>query len=272
MLKRILVPLDGSECARHAFDYALSLARAEGAEVEVCSVVYPAGILGRTPIDPLEVKEIASAKQAAEKTVDDAIAKARARGVVAEGCVELGEPAATIVTRAEEIEADTIVMGTHGRSGVKRLFMGSVAEEVLRTSPCPVVIVREKVSFEGAEPSPKRIDDKEFVYDMRLIEVAPEDYERLYGEIASFMQGPGAELAGIVDMEVFGSADARRIVIVVHFREHKDWVHAQWDSRLGEFLEEVARNSKTLEFNLYRGDRFVSDARKSTAGNRIAVS
>lgn len=266
MLKRILVPLDGSDCANHAFEYALRLAKAEGAKLDLCSVVYPAAILGRTPIDPLEVEEVAKAKAAAEKTVREAIAKAIAQGIVAEGCVEFGEPATTIVAQVSKLGADTVVMGTHGRSGFKRLFMGSIAEEVLRTSPCPVVIVREKVTLEGEKPPPKAIDGKEPVYIMRLIEVAPEDYQRLYGEIASFMQGPGAELAGLMDAEVFGSADARRIVIVAHFRTHQDWVHAQWDSRLGDFLEEIAMNSKTLEFNLYRGDRFAGSAQRSIAG------
>ena len=256
MLKRIVVPLDGSACAKHAFDYALSLAKAEGAKLDICSVIDPIGILGRTPPRPLEAVHLAAAKADAEQVVKEAVEKAVAGGIPVEGHVEFGEPAVKIVDHAKKAQADAIVMGTHGHSGLKRLFMGSVAEEVLRSSPCPVAIVREKVRIERPEAASSAIDRNAPVFVVRLIEVASEDFERLYGEIASFMQGPGAELPGLIETELFGSSDKRRVVIVAQFRSHEDWIHAQWDARLGEFLEEIVANSETLEFNLYRGDRF----------------
>ena len=256
MLKRIVVPLDGSPCAQHAFDYALRLAKAEGDTIDVCSVIDPVKILGRTPIEPFEEEPIVAAKARAEEDIKKAVEKAAAAGIAVEGHVELGEPAPTIVAHARKVEAESIVMGTHGRSGFKRLFMGSVAEEVLRTSPCPVVIVREKVSLERNGPPPPGIDRTKPVYMMRLIEVAPENFDRLYDDIAKFMQGAGNEIPGILEMEILGSEDLRRIAIVVHFRSHEDWVHAQWDARVGKLVEEVGSKSKTLEFNLFRGSHF----------------
>ncbi len=97
---------------------------------------------------------------------------------------------------------------------------------------------------------------------LRLIEVSPDDFERLYGEIASFMNGPGAELPGLIETQLFGSVDRTRIAILVHFRSHRDWVHAQWDVRLGELLEEIVTNSAAIDFNLYRTDRFPTETTK----------
>jgi nucleotide-binding universal stress UspA family protein len=62
-----------------------------------------------------------------------------------------GEPSATIVQVARETSADLIVMGTHGRTGLARVLMGSVAEDVLRTAPCPVMTVKATVPVPGEE-------------------------------------------------------------------------------------------------------------------------
>jgi nucleotide-binding universal stress UspA family protein len=256
MLKRIVVPQDGSACAKHAFDYALRLAKAEGATLEICSVIDPVDIVGWTPPSPLEEPHIAVAKTDSESVVREAVERAKAAGIPAEGHVELGSPADSILTCAKKGGSDAIVMGTHGRSGFKRLFMGSVAEEVLRSSPCPVVIVREKALIERTRAAARVTGKNVPVAVMRLIEVAPTDFERIYGEIASFMQGPGSELPGVVEAELFGSEDSTRIIIVVQFGSHEHWVRAQWDARVGELLEEIVANSQTLEFSLYRTDRF----------------
>lgn len=97
---------------------------------------------------------------------------------------------------------------------------------------------------------------------LRLIEVTPVDFERLYGEVATFMNGPGKGLPGIMETQLFGSVDRTRIAILAHFRSHRDWVRAQWDVRLGELLEEIVSNSSTLDFNLYHCDRFFATPAK----------
>ncbi len=258
MLARILVPLDGSRCAEHALQYAVGLAKAEAAKLYIYALVDPIAVLGRNPANPLEDEHIAAAKAEAERFVKLAVANAISSGLRAEGYVELGEPTNKIVAHATEIEADTIVMGTHGCSGFRRFFMGSIAEKILRSAPCPVVVVREKAAVERVAAPVVTRDSTAPVFSFRLIEVSSDDFERLYGEIASFMDGPGANLPGMVDAQLFGSIEATRIMILAQFRSHQDWVHAQWDVQLGELLEEIAANSQTLEFNLYRGDHFLA--------------
>lgn len=224
--------------------------------MNVCAVVDPIGILGHSPLNAGEKGQIESARSQAERVVQDAVKEALAAGIVAEGCVLVGEPAREIVHYAFTAAADAIVLGTHGRSGFKRLFMGSVAEAVLRTASCPVMVVREKARVVNP-PEPSRIGDGDQpVFSVRLVQLEPGDFERLYGEIASFMQGPGSELPGCLGAQVFGSEDAARILIVAEFRSHADWSRAQWDARLGELLEEIVASSTTLDYNLYRGDRF----------------
>ncbi len=273
MLKRIVVPLDGSVCAAQAFEYALGLAKAEGATLDICSLVDPLSILGRNLPSPLEEKHVASAKAQADRIVDAASAKAEAAGVAVERHVEIGDPADAIVARATRTNADAVVMGTHGRSGYRRLFMGSVAEEVLRSSPCPVVVVREKAAAAaGRQTAAAPPSDREApVCTLRLLEVSPEAYARLYREIEAFLGGPAAELPGLREARLFGSLDRTRIVILTEFRSHRDWVHAQWDVRLGKLLEELAINAETLEFNLYHSDRFDYSKRKASIGLRCAA-
>ena len=248
MLKRIFVPLDGSDCANYAYQYALRLAKAEGAALYLCSVTEPA----------------APHVTDAENVLEAAMRKATLAGVPAGKTVRNGEPRSGIVECAAEMRADVIVMGTHGRSSFKGI-VGSVAEYVLRFAPCPVVTVREPSSAARDGAVALVADESAPVCAMRLIEVSPAVFEMLYGEIASFMSGPGAELRGVVDTELLGSEDRRRIAVVAHFASRHDWVRAQWDARLGELLEEIATNSETLEFDLFRSDRFAGAAKTAAS-------
>jgi nucleotide-binding universal stress UspA family protein len=74
-------------------------------------------------------------------------------GVEAERRLEEGDPVEAILRVAEEIGADLIVMGTHGRTGLSRLFMGSVAEQVLRRAPCPVLTLKSPFAATVAAPA-----------------------------------------------------------------------------------------------------------------------
>jgi hypothetical protein len=88
---------------------------------------------------------------------------------------------------------------------------------------------------------------------VRLLEVSPGDYDRFFSDVASFIEGPGAQLEGVLRTQLLGSVDARRILIVAQFRSYRDWVRAQWDARLGKFLETIYKRARMIEFNLYRG-------------------
>jgi nucleotide-binding universal stress UspA family protein len=137
-IRKILHPTDFSEQAAAAFRLASSLAKQHGAEVVVLHVVPPPVAWGeaiaREPPDSYK-----------EELWNEYMLPIRSPepGVQVLYRMEEGIPADLIATVAEDIGCDLIVMGTHGRTGLRRLFMGSVAEQVLRTAPCPVLTIRE---------------------------------------------------------------------------------------------------------------------------------
>ncbi len=143
MFERLLVPLDGSACADKAMDVAFSLAKSEGGELVFCSVVDPMVICGTTPPSPALDLLMTDAENEARRLVTTAQQRAHAMGLKARGEMRKGVPYDEIIRAAEHAKADAIVMGTHGRTGLRRLFIGSVAESVLRNAPCPVVAVRK---------------------------------------------------------------------------------------------------------------------------------
>ncbi len=260
MRKTILVPIDGSRSSEYAFRYALRLAKAQRARLEIWSIVDVEAILGHTTALLGEKPRIVSARTSAKRLVDKALKQAKRAGVDATGSVAVGRPAGRIVARASSIGADSIVMGSHGQSGFKRLFMGSVAETILRSAACPVVIVREKTKIGSSKTVLPRFQRAAPIFVLRVLEVAPRDYERLYRDLVEFWSGPGAEIRGFVDAQLLGSRDNRRIAMLIHFRSYHDWIRAQWNPRLGQVLEEITAATQTLEFELYHGDHCVAKA------------
>lgn len=144
MYGTILVPTDGSAPARTALDRAIELARTYDATLHVVSVVDvgDAGVLSmeRAPVDDVQ----RSLRGRAERMVDDAVELAEEAGVRAESTVVLGVPHVEILDAAEEVGADLVVMGTHGRKGLKRALIGSVTERVVRQCDAPVLTVHEE--------------------------------------------------------------------------------------------------------------------------------
>jgi len=136
--RRILVPLDGSDLARLALEPVKALAAATRAEVVLFSAFWA------DPTDnPVAFTRALSVAQAtAEQLLEKEVEELVEDGVKASAFVKRGEPAGAILDAAEAIEADLIAMTTHGRSGVRRWLLGSVAERVLRASPLPVLLVR----------------------------------------------------------------------------------------------------------------------------------
>ncbi|HVS38323.1 MAG TPA: universal stress protein [Gemmataceae bacterium] len=146
-IRTILVPTDFSERSGHAFRLACSLARDHGARVVVLYVQRPDVVCvaeyatyAPDPIrTPADVKEKLCARQAIDPDV------------VVECRVAEGDPAAAIVHAAKELDADLIVMGTHGRRGLARLLLGSVADAVCRKSPCPMLKLKPPFPVPAAE-------------------------------------------------------------------------------------------------------------------------
>lgn len=152
MYSRILVPLDGSECAGSALDAAISLARVTGAQLQPLYVIDIPVIAYEVPgFDPSIARD--ACIEQSRIVCNDAQARITGEGLKGTPCsveVELGaEDVAQCIERvAADWHADLIVMGTHGRRGLRRLMLGSVAERVLRLAHCPVLLVplREAVS------------------------------------------------------------------------------------------------------------------------------
>lgn len=137
MAKRILLPVDGSPQSEAAAEFAAD--EWPDAELHALYVIDPveAGYAaGRVPAAGEQWYE--EAKDRAESFFEDA---SEAAGRDLETDTEVGRPAATIVDVAAE-DVDMIVMGSHGREGLSRILLGSVAEHVLRESPVPVTVVR----------------------------------------------------------------------------------------------------------------------------------
>ena len=142
----ILHPTDFSPSSRPAFNHALTLAREQGGElllVHVLPTVMP--MVGEGYMSPKTFDDLQRSMRAqAQKQLDRLVAKAKAARVRARGVLYEGVAADAIARAARAKRAKLIVMGTHGRTGLTRLFMGSVAERVVGTAPCPVLTVRGK--------------------------------------------------------------------------------------------------------------------------------
>jgi nucleotide-binding universal stress UspA family protein len=153
-IKRILVATDFSDCAREAIDYALSFAERVGAEVDIVHVVerpmyFEVGVAHNLQLRHDVDQWLRELKQAAAKRLDALVSELRKRNPGARSWLREGMPVEEILNAARETTADLIVIGTHGRTGLPHVLLGSVAERVVRGAPCPVLTVRPK---SGARP------------------------------------------------------------------------------------------------------------------------
>lgn len=146
MNRRIMHPSDFSAASRTAFSKAVEMAKAARAELTIVHVLSPVmPVPGDGYISPKVYDEIAASTRAwAQKQLDKRVAKARVAGVRAKGLLMDGIPHEQIVRAARAKRAGLLVMGTHGRSGLAKLFIGSVASRVVSAAPCPVLTVRGK--------------------------------------------------------------------------------------------------------------------------------
>jgi nucleotide-binding universal stress UspA family protein len=145
MYQRILVPIDGSTTSERALQEAIKLTagKAELRLVYVIEQVYPLDAEGYAYIDYEALQE--AVHSTGERTLAQAVETVRRSGTTAETALldEPGERVASVIdNEAVSWKADLIVIGTHGRSGLSRLLLGSVAEGVVRGASVPVLLVR----------------------------------------------------------------------------------------------------------------------------------
>ena len=151
--RRIIVALDGSERAEQILAYVEPLARAFGSQVRLLTALLPfeAGLLAEPPAGlgwderaaTNEALQIVDEERRGAITYVTALKdRLEANGLAVECEYPEGRPVEVIIQTAREWVADLIAMTTHGRGGIKRVLLGSVAGEVLHQAPCPVLLVR----------------------------------------------------------------------------------------------------------------------------------
>lgn len=143
-MRRILFASDFSKASTKAFATAIALAKDTHADMTILHVLVPF-----TPLVPEQYirgttleKLNADARRWAQERVATLTAKAKKGGVRASGLTTTGDPAEQIVRTARAKRVELIVLGTHGRTGLNRFFVGSVAQRVIASAQCPVVTVR----------------------------------------------------------------------------------------------------------------------------------
>jgi nucleotide-binding universal stress UspA family protein len=142
--KRILFATDFSKASAKAFEQAIEIAKDRGAELLIAHAYQPPAIvptdayLSAAMYEELDTK----LRDVAFRQLERFVGEARERGVAAKPFLLAGPAFEAISEAAKELRAGLIVMGTHGRTGAARFFLGSVASRVTSTAPCPVLTVR----------------------------------------------------------------------------------------------------------------------------------
>jgi nucleotide-binding universal stress UspA family protein len=150
MFRRIVVATDFSETAETAWAVAMDLALTHQSEVVLAHVFVDLPVYPEVAVVAVQ-RVWEEQREWVEGALGERVAAARGRGVQARWLLKTGSPTEGIVEAAREEAADLLVVGTHGRSGVSRLVIGSVAERVVRSAPCPVLIVKPQPRREAGQ-------------------------------------------------------------------------------------------------------------------------
>ncbi|HUG36014.1 MAG TPA: universal stress protein [Candidatus Limnocylindrales bacterium] len=141
---RIVVPTDFSECAESAWALAQRFAKTLGSEVVLVHVLVEAPLYGEGPWTMDHTRQVfEEARRWVTEQLDKKAAGASGNGVTVRPVLRTGTPYREIVDLATDERADLVIIGTHGRGGMSRALLGSVADRVVRLAPCPVLTVRQ---------------------------------------------------------------------------------------------------------------------------------
>jgi nucleotide-binding universal stress UspA family protein len=143
-IRRVLYATDFSAASRRAFTTAVTIAKSAGARLTIVNVLLPVvpavpqQYIDAVVLDQLEKRTQQWSTRELKKLAD----RARVAGIKATPALRSGDPVGQIIRTARTEGTDLIVVGTHGRRGLPKFFLGSVAERVVAMAPCPVVTVR----------------------------------------------------------------------------------------------------------------------------------
>ena len=145
-IKKVLFPTDLSDAAAEAQLYACALAEQFQAELHVLSVVQDVALMSPDPNIPwvIPASSLDEVRQNLESALSRVPDERWSEGRDVRRVIRIGAPYVEIVKYAEEEAIDVIVVGTHGRSGLTHLLLGSTSEKIVRKAPCPVLTVRPK--------------------------------------------------------------------------------------------------------------------------------
>ncbi|MEE9905646.1 universal stress protein [Chlorobium sp.] len=146
-IRTILCPVDFSDASKKAVRYAHEFAVSMGASMFLLNVVEPRPMAVDLSLNYIPLEE--DLEKASTEDLDALKQGLLDEGLKVESTVEIGNPADVILEKAADLDVNLIIMGSHGKKGLSRLIMGSVAETVVRKANCPVLIVKN--------------DEKEFI-------------------------------------------------------------------------------------------------------------
>ncbi len=140
MFKKILVPIDGSEHSERALEAAVQIAKKFNSKLTLLTVYSVTEVAAPSP--EFSVMAIGAARDSGEKILAKAEQKVRSETIEVETELAAGTAVDKIVNKSKEGKFDLIVMGARGLSTLKKIFIGSVSEGVIKNAPCPVLIVK----------------------------------------------------------------------------------------------------------------------------------
>jgi nucleotide-binding universal stress UspA family protein len=148
--QHFLVPIDLSAYADQALAYAIRLASTLEAHMTLLHVMQPLPMAGVDMGVTLPATYLQEVEAEVQRSMEAALARVTAAGLIGECVVLYGVPFQEIVDTAKARQVDLIIMGTHGRTGLLHVLLGSVAEKVVRLAPCSVLVVRQADQVSGA--------------------------------------------------------------------------------------------------------------------------
>ncbi|NTU68996.1 MAG: universal stress protein [Chlorobiaceae bacterium] len=139
-IKSILCPIDFSDASKNAFRYACEFAKAMGSKICLLNVVEPRPMAADMTLTYIPVEE--DLEKAAMEDLQPLVAEAKSKGIDVQADVMIGIPVEVILEQLAGLDVSMLIMGSHGKTGLSRLLMGSVAEGVVRKANVPVLIVK----------------------------------------------------------------------------------------------------------------------------------